>query len=74
MDIQAKKLEIFDLILKTDKMPVLEIISNILKQEEDWRKELPKEVIVSVEEGLKQAKSGHTIPHDEIMNKHKKWL
>lgn len=74
MDIQAKKLELFDLILRTDKMPVLEKISNILKEEEDWKKGLPDEVIDSVEKGLEQAKSGDTISNDKILKKYSKWL
>lgn len=74
MNIQAKKLELFDLILKTDKMPVLEKISTILKEEGDWRKDIPDEVVASVEKGLEQAKSGDTISNDEVMKKYSKWL
>lgn len=74
MNIQAKKLELFDLILRTDKMPVLEKISTILKEEGDWRKDIPDEVVASVEKGLEQAKSGDTISNDEVMKKYSKWL
>ncbi len=52
MNIQAKKLKLFDLILKTEKISLPEKISNILKQEVDWRDGLPHEVIESVEKGL----------------------
>ena len=74
MNIQAKKLELFDLILRTEKFSVLEKISNILKQEVDWRDGLPQDVIESVEKGLQQVKSGETIAHEEVMEKYKKWL
>ena len=74
MNIQAKKLELFDLILKTDKFSVLETISNILKQEVNWRDGLPQDIVESVEKGLQQVKSGETIPHEEVMEKYKKWL
>lgn len=74
MDIQAKKLELFDLILRTDKMPVLEKISNILKEEGNWRKDVPDEIVISVEKGLQQAKSGNTISNEEVMKKYSKWL
>lgn len=73
MNIQAKKLELFDLILKTDKFSVLEKISKILKQKVDWRDDLSQDIIESVEKGLQQVKSGETIPHAEVMEKYKKW-
>ena len=74
MNIQAKKLELFDLILKTDKFSVLDKISNILKQEVDWRDGLPQDIIESVERGLQQAKRGDTFSHNEVVEKYKKWL
>ncbi|GAB1454249.1 hypothetical protein MASR2M47_43050 [Draconibacterium sp.] len=74
MNIQAKKLELFDLILKTEKFSVLDKISNILKQEVDWRDGLPQDIIESVERGLQQVKAGETVPHEEVVEKYKKWL
>ena len=55
-------------------MPVVEKISNILKEVEDWKKGFPDEVINSVEKGLEQAISGDTISHDEVLKKYSKWL
>jgi hypothetical protein len=74
MNIQAKKLELFDLILKTENFSVFEKISTILKKEADWRDGLPQDIIESVEKGLQQVKSGETIPLEEVMEKYKKWL
>jgi len=74
MNIQAKKLELVELVLKTDEIKILEQVANLLKRKTDWRDGLPDEIIESVEEGLEQAKSGNTISHDEVMEKFSKWL
>lgn len=39
----------------------------------DWD-ELPDKIKKSIEIGLKQAKAGQTVPHEEVMKKYKKWL
>ena len=76
MDLQAKKLEIVQLILDTDKSDLLDKVSKILKQErdDDWWDDLPESVQESIERGLDQAKRGDTIPHEEVMKKYDKWL
>jgi hypothetical protein len=75
MNIQAKKLELVRLILNTEKPTILNKVAKILHQEEaDWREGLPDKVVESVEKGLQQAKSGDTMPHEEVMKKYQKWL
>lgn len=75
MNIQAKKLEIVDLILKTEKFDLLDKVSKPLKHgATDWKEGLPEELIESVERGLQQAKNGNTISHETVVEKHKKWL
>ncbi len=41
---------------------------------ENWWEELPSEIKLSVERGLKQAESGQTIPHEQMMQRYKKWV
>ncbi len=74
MNIQAKKLEIVQLILKTDKPTLLDLISRILKQENitDWWDDLPEPVQRSIEQALEQAERGEIIPHEEVMEKIRK--
>lgn len=74
MNIQAKKLELVELVLKTNEIKILEKVAIILKQKEDWREGLPEEIVESVEKGLEQAKSGNTVPHNEVMEKFSRWL
>lgn len=75
MNIHAKKLEIVRLILNTEKPAILNRVAKILiKEGADWREGLPEKVIESVEKGLQQARSGDTIPHEEVMEKYQKWL
>ncbi len=73
MNIQAKKLELVDLILKTEKPALLELISQILKQEkeEDWWDELPDSVQESIDIALEQADRGKTIPNEVVLQETK---
>ncbi|TCO10506.1 hypothetical protein [Natronoflexus pectinivorans] len=76
MDVQAKKLELVQMILNTDRPNLLEKVSQILKQENeaDWWDELPFSVQESVKKGMEQAKRGETRAHSEVMKKYQKWL
>lgn len=69
MNVQAKKLEIVQLILNTDRPALLDKISRMLKQEKeaDWWDEIPESVQVSIETALDQVERGETIPHSEVM-------
>lgn len=70
MNVQAKKLELVQLILNTNRPTLLEKISQLLKQEKeaDWWGEIPESVQESIEIALGQADRGETIPHSEVMN------
>jgi hypothetical protein len=68
MNLQARKLELVQLILNTDRPNILEKVSQILKQENetDWWDELPVSVQQDIEAGVKEADRGETIPHEEV--------
>ena len=76
MNLQARKLELVQMILNTDQPNLLEKVSQILKQEKEaeWWDELPLSVQESVKKGMEQAKRGETRPHSEVMKKYQKWL
>ncbi|HBG87745.1 MAG TPA: hypothetical protein DEG09_04240 [Marinilabiliaceae bacterium] len=69
MNLQARKLELVQMILNTDRPNLLEKVSQILKQEEeaDWWDELPISVQQAIEVGIKEADRGETTPHEEVM-------
>ena len=69
MNVQAKKLELVQLILNTDRPSLLDKISQLLKQEKeaDWWDEIPESVQESIEISMKEADRGKTIPHSEVM-------
>ena len=74
MNLQARKLELVQLILNTDRPNLLEKVSQILKQEKeaDWWDELPLSVQASVKKGMEQCKRSETRPHSEVMKKYEK--
>lgn len=75
MNIQAKKIELVRLILNTEKPAILEKVAKIFQQEEtNWREGLPNEAVKSVERGLQQSKDGKTMPHEQVIEKYRKWL
>lgn len=69
MNLQAKKLELVQLILNTDRPGLLEKVSQLLRQEvePDWWNDLPESVQESIEEGSREADRGETTPHEEVM-------
>lgn len=73
MNIQSKKLELVELVLKTDKIKILELAGKNLMRKTDWRDGLPEEIVESVKRGLEQAKTGHTISYDEALGKFSKY-
>ena len=42
--------------------------------EADWWDELPDNVKADVEEAIRQADSGETIPHDKVKKNYAKWF
>lgn len=69
MNLQAKKLELVQLILNTDRPSLLDKVSQLLSQEKetDWWDELPLSVQKSIDEAIEQADRGETISHEEVM-------
>jgi predicted transcriptional regulator len=69
MNLQARKLELVQMILNTDRPNLLEKVSQILQQEQeaDWWDDLPVSVQQAIEAGSKEADRGETTPHEEVM-------
>jgi predicted transcriptional regulator len=69
MNLQAKKLEIVQLILNTQKPAILKKVEDVLKKEKvtDWYDEISEAERQSIEKGLAEADRGELIPHEEVM-------
>ncbi len=69
MNLQAKKLELVQLIINTDQPSLLEKIGQLLKQEKDadWWDEVPESVQESIKIALREADQGEKIPHSDVM-------
>ena len=67
MDIQATKIELAQLLLKTDNVLVLNKIKTILKTEKkDWWDELSKEQQDSIDEGCAEIDRGEYVTWEEV--------
>ena len=69
MNLQAKKLELVQLIINTRKPLTLKKVEEVLKKEKetDWWDELSEAERQSIEQGLAEADRGELIPHEEVM-------
>jgi predicted transcriptional regulator len=69
MNLQAKKLELVQLILNTDKPSVLAKVEAVFKKEKvaDWWDEIGEAEKEEIEYGIDEADSGLLIPHDKVM-------
>lgn len=69
MNIQAKKLELVQLILNTEKPSILKKVESVLKKEKitDWWDEISEAEKKAIEKGIAEADSGKLIPHSEVM-------
>ncbi|NJM15466.1 MAG: hypothetical protein HC896_08910 [Bacteroidales bacterium] len=69
MNLQAKKLEIVQLVLNTEKPALLRKVEDVLKKEEttDWWDEISDAEREAIEQGIAEADRGETIPHEVVM-------
>lgn len=73
MNLQAKKLELVQLILNTSKPLTLKKVEEVLKREKesDWWDEISDSERRSIERGLNEADKGMLIPHADILKEAK---
>jgi thiamine pyrophosphate-dependent acetolactate synthase large subunit-like protein len=69
MNLQAKKLELVQLILNTEKPSLLKKVEEVLKKEKitDWWDETSEAERKAIEQGLAEADRGELTPHEEVM-------
>jgi predicted transcriptional regulator len=67
MNLQAKKLELVQLILNTEKPSILRQVEEVFKKKTDWWDEISEDERKSIEKGLAEANEGDLIPHEEVL-------
>jgi len=67
MNLQAKKLELVQLILNTEKPAILKKLEDVFKKKADWWDEISDDERRSIEQGLAEADRGELIPHEQVM-------
>ena len=74
MHIQAEKLELLKLILRTDNQEILASVKQIFEKHEkvDFWKSLTKEQQEEIEDGVKKIENNQTIDYDLFITKFKK--
>ena len=78
MNVLELKSDLHHLIDKINDKSILNAVRTILsKQTEkstDWWDTISDEERAEIEQGLAEADRGEVIPHEEVMEKYKKWL
>ena len=75
MDIKAEKLELIQWLAGVRDIEIIKEFINLKKTKEvDWWDTISEEERAEIEEGITQANKGEVIPHEEVMEKYKKWL
>ena len=71
MNLQAKKLELVQLILNTKKSSVLAKVEAVFTQEKgtDWWDDISEDEKRAIEESIAEADRGELIPHAKVMEK-----
>ncbi|MBE2289025.1 MAG: hypothetical protein IAE95_05685 [Chitinophagaceae bacterium] len=55
------------------KEAVLKVIKTFAHEEDEWWEALESDAKDSITKGLKQAKEGEVVPHNEVMKKYRRW-
>lgn len=75
MDLQARKLELIQLLSLTTNESLIAKIESLIKAEQtDFWDTIPQEVKDSIETSIAQAEAGQTTPHSEVKGIFSKWL
>jgi len=69
MNLQAKKLELVQLIINTKKPLTLKKVEDVFRKEEaaDWWNEISEAERQSIEKGISEADNGKLISHEDVM-------
>jgi predicted transcriptional regulator len=67
MNLQAKKLELVQLIISTEKPSILQKVEDVFKKKTDWWDEISEEERQSIEKGLAEADRDELMPHEQVM-------
>ncbi|MEO5569712.1 MAG: hypothetical protein ABIT08_02695 [Bacteroidia bacterium] len=74
MNTHAQKLELIQLLLKTDSETILKKVKSVFKEkDQDFWDELNEEQKSAIEKAIKQADKSELIPHEQVMRKIRKW-
>jgi len=78
MDVIELRTELHNMIDKISDRNILDAVKTLLSGKAttatDWWDTISDEERAEIEQGLAEADRGEVIPHEEVMEKYKKWL
>lgn len=77
MDVLELRADLHNMIDKISDSTVLQAVRTLLSNQKttqvDWWETIDESEKAEIELGLKQIENGEVIPHEEVMDKYKKW-
>jgi len=78
MDVLELRTHLHSMIDKITDSNILNAVKILLSEktatQTDWWDTISDEERIEIEQGLSEADKGEVIPHEEVMEKYKKWL
>jgi hypothetical protein len=76
LEIQKMKLQLIQWLSTVEDKSVLEKLSDFISRnnEKDWWSDLSSKEIISIENGINDAKTGKVNPHSKARKLYEKWL
>ncbi|MBS3742545.1 MAG: hypothetical protein KGY74_10530 [Candidatus Cloacimonetes bacterium] len=78
MDVKELRADLHNMIDKISDRNVLNAVKTLLsgktETKTDWWDTISEEERAEIEQGLAEADRGEVTPHEEVMEKYKKWL
>ena len=74
MNIEKRKIGLINWLSQLQDEGMIMRLESLRNEKQDWWHTISDEERAEIEEGLSQADNGEVIPHEEVMEKYKKWL
>ena len=74
MNLQQRKLQIIDQLIRTENESTIDKIEKVISKSGDFWDELSSVEKTGIDVGIKELEEGKRIPHSKVKKKYAKWL
>ncbi len=74
MNLEPRKVDLISWITNINSVELINMLEHIRDEEDKWWETIPTETKKIILESENQADSGNLVPHDQVLEKYKKYL